>query len=190
MEEFLVTACFEERECKEPRIVFTVPLPGIKPVFMSMNVTEYGRDNFGIVIVDSQKFLRLWRSDPRSARRWEADGTPETWPNDDKYSQAIDGFSHGRENPVPLADVSYETAIRTLVTHKFLWLGKNEHQEQTQYVAFTNGITRTIWLLTHGCAAFPVKCGMSSAPELFRAAGAKGTSFQTVGELAEVAPHA
>ncbi|MFA5266202.1 MAG: hypothetical protein WC378_20455, partial [Opitutaceae bacterium] len=89
----MVTACLEEREWKESRIVFTVPLPEMKPVFMSMNVTEYGRDNFGIVIVDAQKFLRLWRLDPHSIHRAEANGTPETWPYDYKYNLAVEGFS-------------------------------------------------------------------------------------------------
>lgn len=157
---------------------------------MSINVTEYGRDHFGIVIVDAEKFLHLWRSEPNSIHQAEANGSPETWPNDYKYSRAVDGFSHGRENPVPLADISYGTATHTSVTHKFLSFGRNERQEQIQYVSFTNGITRTIWLLTQGCVAFPVKCGMPGARELFRVAAAEGTSFHTVGELAEVAPHA
>ena len=157
---------------------------------MSMNISEYGMDNFGIVIVDAQKFLSLWRADPYSPHQVEANGTPETWPNDYKYSHAVEGFSHGRENPVPLADVSYGAAIRTSVSYKFLRFGRSERQEQVEYVAFTNGITRTIWLLTHGCAAFPVKCGMSSARELFLAAAAEGTSFHSLAELAEVTPHA
>ena len=157
---------------------------------MSMNISEYGMDNFGIVIVDAQKFLSLWRADPYSPHQVEANGTPETWPNDYKYSHAVEGFSHGRENPVPLADVSYGAAIRTSVSYKFLRFGRTERQEQIEYVAFTNGITRTIWLLTHGCAAFPVKCGMSSARELFLAAAAEGTSFHSLAELAEVTPHA
>jgi hypothetical protein len=186
----LVTACLEERKWKEPRIVFTIPLPEREPVFMSMNIIEYGRENFGIVIVDAQKFLRLWRADPRSARRAEADGTPEAWLNDPKYSDAVDGFSHGKENPVPLADVSCNTATRTSVTHKFLRFGRTERQERIQYVALGNGITRTIWLLTQGCVAFPVKCGMSSARELFLAAAVEGTSFHSLAELAEVTPHA
>lgn len=186
----LVTAFLEKREWREPRIIFTVPMPEREPVFMSMNISKYGRENFGIVIVDAQKFLRLWRADPYGFHRAEANGTPETWPNDYKYSRAVDGFSHGRGNPVPLADVSCETATRTLVKYRFLRFGRSERQEQIQYVAFTNGITRTIWLLTHGCVAFPVKCGMSSARELFLAAAAEGTSFHSLAELAEGAPHA
>ncbi|MCK9386647.1 MAG: hypothetical protein M0Q15_18710 [Nevskia sp.] len=157
---------------------------------MSTSITDYRKKNFGIVIVDAQKFLRLWRADPYGLHRAEANGTPETWPNDYKYDRAVDGFSHGRENPVPLADVSYGKAIRTSVTYKFLRFCRNERQDEVEYVAFTNGITRTIWLLTQGCVAFPVKCGMSCARELFGAAAAEGTSFHLLGELAEVAPHA
>ena len=154
---------------------------------MSMAITEYGRDNFGIIIVDAEKFLHLWRSEPNSIHRAEANGSPETWPHDYKYHWAVDGFSHGRVNPVPLADISYGTATRTSVTHKFLGFGRSERQEKIQYISFTNGITRTIWLLTQGCAAFPVKCEMSGARELFRVAAAEGTSFHTIGELAAVA---
>lgn len=153
---------------------------------MSMNVSEYGRDNFGIVIVDAQKFLGLWRADPRRQHEAKTNGMPDTWPNDYKYSQAVEGFSHGRDNPVPLADVSFIASIRTSVSYKFLQFGRSERQEKVEYVAFTNGITRTIWLLTHGCAAFPVKCGMSCARELFLAAGAKGTSFHSLAELADM----
>lgn len=156
---------------------------------MSINVTEDKKDHFGIVIVDAEKFLRLWRSVPNGIHRAVANGSPKTWSYDYKYHCAVDGFSLGRENPVPLANVSYETATRPSVTHKFLWFGRNERQEQIQYIS-VDDITRTIWLLTQGCVAFPVKCGISSAHELFRVAGAAGTSFHTVGELAELAPHA
>lgn len=186
----MVSACLEKRVGREPRIVFTVPLPEREPVFMSMNISEYGRDNFGIVIVDAQKFLDLWRADPRGPHRDVAYGTLETWPNDYKYSRAVEGFSEGRENPVPLADVAYGAATQKYVSYKFLRFGRTERQEQVEYVAFTNGITRTIWLLTNGCAAFPVKCGMSSARDLFLAAAAEGTSFHSLAELAEVTPHA
>lgn len=186
----MVIACLEERDWEEPRIVFTVPLPQKGPVFMSMRITDYGRDNLGIVIVDARQFLGLWRSEPNSSHREVANGSPATWLHDDKYSRAAEGFSHGRENPVPLADISYGTVTRTSVTQKWLRFGGSEHQEQIQYVAFSDGITRTIWLLTQGCLAFPVKCRMPDARELFRIAAAEGTSFHTVGELAKTATRA
>lgn len=168
-------------------VVFTVPLPDRPPVFMSMKVTEYNNDKTGIVIVDSEKFLELWRNEPFSIHSTEANGNPQTWPNDYKYEYAVEGFSFGYDNPVPLAYVSHSTATRILVSYKFLWLGKTEHHEQYHYVSFTNGITRTIWLLTQGCTAFPIACEMPGARELYRVAAAPNTHFYTVGELAEAA---
>lgn len=178
-----VTHCVKDRQWRFPRIVFTVPLPEREPVFMSMDISEYGNENFGVVIVDAQKFLRLWRSDPYGHHRTEANGTPETWPNDYKYSDADAGFSRGIESPVPLADISYGEATRKLLVYKFLRLVKSERQERIQYISLTNGVTRTIWLLAHGCLAFPVKCEISCARELFFAAAAEGTSFHLLAEF-------
>ncbi len=152
---------------------------------MSIEVSDYGRENYGIVVVDAEKFLRLWRAEPNSIHRAEANGTPETWPSDYKYKYAVDGFSHGRENPVPLADVCFGTAVRTTVSYRYLCFGRRERHEQFSYVAFNNGITRTIWLLTQGCTSFPVKCEVSSARGLFLIAGAEGTEFRSLGELAQ-----
>lgn len=149
------------------RLVFAVPLPRRDPVFMSMGVSECEKKRYGIVIVDSEKFLQLWRSDPRPARNYEADGSPETWPNDHKYKDADARFYDGPKNPVPLAYVTCGTA------------------RQVKYATFTDGITRTIWLLTQGCAAFPVKCDLASAKDLFLLAGVEGGGFYTVRDLAE-----
>ncbi|BBF65513.1 hypothetical protein F6A13_02775 [Acidithiobacillus sp. 'AMD consortium'] len=171
-------------------VVFTVPLPNRPPVFMSMKVTEYNKDKSGVVIIDPEKFLELWRNEPHSIHRSEANGTPQTWPHDRKYGHAAEGFSHGFDNPVPLAYVSHGISTRTIVSHRFLWFGKSVRHEQFHYVGFTNGITRTIWLLTQGCTAFPVECEMPGARELHRVAAAPNTHFYTVGELAEVASHA
>ncbi|MNJ87968.1 hypothetical protein D3C87_55040 [compost metagenome] len=182
----MVTAFLEKHEWKEPRLVFTVPLPAREPVFMSMNVTDYGKKNFGIVIVDAQKFLRLWRAERRKTYREGANGTPKTWPNDYKYHGAAKGFSHGRENPVPLAHISFLPLSQPSVICKLLNLVRPERQNQSHYIAFSDGITRTIWLLTQGCVAFPVKCGMSSALQLFEAAGAEGTSFHSLADLIEI----
>jgi hypothetical protein len=168
-------------------VTFAVPLPNHPPVFMSMKVTEYSKDKSGVLIVDAAKFLELWRNEPYSIHSLEAQGNPKTWPNDRKYGSAVEGFSFGCDNPVPLAYASHGTAIRSTVSYKFLWFGKNVREERYHYVGFTNGITRTIWLLTNGCAAFPIECEMPGARELYRVAAAPNTNFYTVGELAEAA---
>lgn len=180
----MVTIQIGESIWGEPRIIFTVPLPNQDPVYMSMKITDYDKEHFGVVIVDSEKFLRLWRAEPNSIHRNVANGSPETWPSDYKYGRAVDGFSHGRKNPVPLAYVSYGTRMQTETSDRFLRFGKCEHKEQIEFAAFTNGITRTIWLLTQGCLAFPVQCNLRGARQLFQSAAAEGTSFYTLDELA------
>ncbi|WP_215730294.1 plasmid fertility inhibition factor family protein [Alkalispirochaeta alkalica] len=157
---------------------------------MSMKITEYNNDKSGVVIVDAEKFLGLWRNEPYSIHSAEANGNPQTWPNDRKYGAAAEGFSFGHDNPVPLAYVSHDIATRTIVSYKFLWFGKSVRYEKFHHVGFTNGVTRTIWLLTQGCMAFPIECEMPGARELHRVAAAPNTHFYTVDELAEAASHA
>lgn len=173
----LVTTSIEKRIGYYPRLVFSVPLPDRDPVFMSMNIAEDGQEQHAAVIVDAQRFLALWRADPYGYHKHEAHGTPETWPSDYKYMEAADGFAPGREDPVPLAEVNLNHHIDTIVSYKFLRFGKTVRKERLDCVTFSNGITRTIWLLSHHCAAFPVECDLRSAPELFKLAGAAGTSF-------------
>jgi hypothetical protein len=170
-------------------VVFTVPIPDRPPVFMSMKVTEYKAEESGVVIVDADKFLALWRNEPHSIHRAVANGNRQTWPNDRKFEDAARGFSHGYENPVPLAYISHGVSTRTNVSYKFLRFGKRTSTEEFHHVGFTNGITRTIWLLSHGCTAFPIECEMPGARELHRVAGAPNTPFYTVGELAAAAAH-
>ena len=187
MRDQMVTTCLEKRFGHDPRLVFTVPLPEREPVFMKLNISEGGQDNCGLVIVDAAKFLALWRADPTELHKAEANGSPETWPSDYKYKDADDGFAPGRENPVPLAEVNLNHHIDTITSYKFWRFGKTVRKQRLDCIAFTNGITRTIWLLSHHCAAFPVQCDLNSAPELFKLAGAAGTSFHTIAEWAELA---
>ena len=183
----MIITHIEKCEWSDSKIVFTIPLPNLSPVFMSVDITEYGKENTGIVIVDADKFVNLWRSAPNNMHAEEANGSPTTWPNDYKYHHAEKGFSHGRGNPVPLADISYGESMRTPLVHAPPGIRMGECSEKIPYIAFTNGITRTIWLLSHGCSAFPVKCRMPGAQGLYHAAAAEGTSFHTLGEFAKIA---
>lgn len=182
---------FGIKECGGSQsVVFTIPLPNRPPVFMSTEVTRSKENESGIVIVDARKFLELWRNDTYIAHKPIANGTPQTWLNDRKYGHAAQGFSSGYDNPVPLACISHGMATRTIISYKFLWFGKNAYHEQYHYVTIANGITRTIWLLTKGCTAFPVKCQMPGARELYKMAAAPSTHFYTESELAEAVSHA
>ncbi len=163
--------------------IFSVPLGDREPVFMSVAETPYENEQRGVVIVEARKFLALWRADPSSLHREIARGNPDTWRTDRKFNDAAKGFSEGLTNPVPLARVGYSDREHTSVSYKFLWFGRQEHTRQVRYISFINGVTRMIWLLSHGCEAFPVECPMPDALSLHRAASVAGTRVFTVRDV-------
>lgn len=139
-----------------------------------------------IVEVDATKFLDLWRS-PLSSHHEIAMGTPATWPDDYKYHWSEKHFVEGRMNPVPLAQVScrVETIERRVGLRRFLGLTAlcQDQRIDVPSLHFTDGVTRTIWLLTNGAAHFPVQCSSKEAPLLQKLVGTAGTRFRTVAEL-------
>jgi hypothetical protein len=163
--------------------IFSVPLAGRKPVFMCVVETPYENEHRGVVMVDARKFLKLWRASPEGLQRDIARGNLQTWRQDRKFTSAAEGFSEGLANPVPLAQVGYAEVKQTSVSYKFLRFGRHKQTRHFRYVSFIDGITRTIWLLSHGCEAFPVECPMSSAPNLHRAASVAGTRVFTVRDV-------
>ena len=103
---------------------------------MKKAVCRTDDDEFFIVLVDRMRFESVWfkggdRVVPELAR-----GNELVWRKDYKFHLAEKGFSHGIKNPVGLACL----------------------QANSQYpqVSFTDGITRTIWLLANGASLFPV----------------------------------
>lgn len=158
----MVQFCIEIINDCEKKVIFTIPLPGRNPAFMSIAITKYEMEHRGVVIVDSGKFLKLWRSNPNSDQQSLANGSPDAWRKDSKYKEADMGFSVGRTNPIPLATIFYSPT--------------------PSYVAIADGTTRTIWLLAHNCLAFPIKCDLSDGPELFLLAAVEETLFYTIGE--------
>jgi len=130
-------------------------------------------NNRAVVIMDSEKFLRLWRNDTYEAHLHLSRGNPVSWMTDYKYKDAGIGFSEGKENPVPLAEIDFETRPN----NRFL---SALSLKQSEYVSFTNGVTRTIWLLCNGADSFPVEVSAESADSLRKAAGsAAHQSFTT-----------
>lgn len=151
-------------------VVFEVLISKGRTVYMSASETNYENDNRAIVIVNAKKFLDLWKNDPHSEHHKIANGNPATWRRDKKYLDAERGFGYGESNPVPLANASFFEA--------------NPIVSSRQYIRFTNGVTRTIWLLTNDCLEFPVECSLSGGAEgLYKAIGTNGTSFNTVADI-------
>jgi hypothetical protein len=171
----------EKRDGTTRTAIFSVSLADREPVFMSVAETPYENEHRGVVMVEARKFLKRWRADPTDQEI--ARGNPRTWRQDRKFTAAAEGFSYGFTNPVPLAQVEYAEGKRLSVSYTFLRFGRKEHIRHVRYLSFINGITRTIWLLSHGCEAFPVECRMPAALKLHRVASVAGTRVFTVRDV-------
>ena len=51
------------------------------------------------------------------------------------------------------------------------------------YVAFTDGVMRTLWLAAYAAKSFPVECAVNDAEALQRLAGTAGSCWFSVAEL-------
>jgi hypothetical protein len=169
------------------KAVFEVLTADVRPVYMSVQRTPFRNAERCVVIVDSRKFLELWRRDPYLTHAEVSGGNPDTWVQNYKYPAAERGFSYGLANPVPLAEVVCQTHVQRDAMWKrrypFFRVCIGVKESRFDYVAFINGITRTIWLLVHGTKYFPVECDVSGAEALARAAGYDGPEYQTVEAL-------
>lgn len=154
---------------RESGIRFTVPLPNRAPVYMCANPPHFMRETSVVVLVQTQKFLELWQNDPFCCFKDLAFGSESTWRNDYKFERAEKGFAQGIDNPVPLAQVSCCMQI----------------EEINPSLGFTNGITRTLWLLANECPVFPVECNLPGARQLQELAGMPDTSVLTMEKLLE-----
>lgn len=133
-------------------VVWEIPIDtGV--VYMKYEPTRYVGST-KVVMVDSRIFYDLWLRTPHS----HAVPYPKL-AYDYKFESAVDGFSKGRGNPVPLAVVGVHTALGA------------------PGIGFTNGITRTMYLLHHLADAFPVRADSSDL--LFELAGVGITPAET-----------
>ena len=177
-----------QRELFGVKAVFKIELKNSKNVYMSTARTNCMNGERCIVIVDSEKFLELWRNEPYSIHSDISMGGPETWTNDRKYPHAEKGFSFGISNPVPLATIVCSSHIerKAIYERRYFVLKRmvGVDEQQLDYVSFINGITRTIWLLSHGAKYFPVECGIKDGAEkLSKIAGHGKNNFATVEQL-------
>ena len=153
-------------------LLFAVSLGNATRVHMSVIPAKYRVTGDRVVVVRADKFLALWRSDPRDSHRTLSHGTPESWRQYYKYQRAAEGFARGATDPVPLAEVSCEVDPRP-----------TKQSSAVAYALFSNGITRTIWLLSHGCEAFPVLSPPPDADLLHESAGLSAYTFNELKSL-------
>lgn len=140
---------------------------------------------WAVVEVDPAWFLQLWCR-PGSSHPDVAYQSPATWPLDRKFPWPDRHFGQGCANPVPLATVSCKLRrLETPVWHRWLLWKVLARVDVTEHpvLTFTDGVTRTIWLLTHGVTAMLVKCAMADAARLQALAGVDGGQPVAVGTL-------
>jgi hypothetical protein len=166
-------------------VLFQIDLPRNDPVYMSFELQRNMDQRWAVVVVDSAKFLELWKNEPYPIHRESSYGNEHTWRADRKFHYAEKGFAQGRHNPVPLAYVSYAVTEQHEVSYRIKWLryGPTTTSQMVPHVGFTNGITRTIWLLANGCTSFPICCDLPGAVELHRLAGVEGFQVLRISEL-------
>jgi hypothetical protein len=170
------------------KAIYEIELKKHENVYMSVAKTNHMNDERCVVIVDSEKLLELWRREPYGIHSDISMGNIETWKNDRKYLHAEKGFSFGISNPVPLANIVCHKNIESkpVYERRYLFFKKIVRFEERKYdyVAFVNGITRTIWLLAHGAKCFPIECGIKEgAGRLAEVAGYGNNAFTTVEKL-------
>lgn len=136
--------------------VWRVSIPDQPARFMSVSSGAIDQEVF-VVHLDAERFYYAWlKASPIIYRRQPSDCIcRDRMPNDYKYKWAVDGFSHGQSNPVPLAEA-----------------GAHIDYNGRLSIGFTNGVTRTFWLLANRCPAFPVEVyGEKSARLIHEVAG-------------------
>lgn len=146
--------------------VCDIPLRNGETAYMRLN-GELSSDR-AVVVCDPGRFLQMWKL---SGRRPDVLACESDWTRDYKFAEAVKGFSYGADNPVPLAQVTFRwniSAARFLTRRLGKW--RNGFEEKP-FLDFSNGITRTIWLLHNGARYFPVECSKAEAYAFHTAVG-------------------
>lgn len=137
--------------------VWKIHVPNQPPRFMRLDHVPANSDRH-VVMVDADRFYRAWLN-----RAAEVDNHLRTdecvlradMTRDYKYSGAVEGFDPQARTAVPLA-----------------WCHCRLGSDGQPRISFTNGVTRTFWLLANHAESFPVLVsGADEAQELHRVAG-------------------
>lgn len=135
--------------------VWRLPVPGESDAYMATEAGGADHDLF-VVPVSGAAFNRLWLGGGlNSQERPDGCRLRAELATDSKFRHAVAGFAEGEGNPVPLPRVSLT------------------RENGTPSVRFSDGVTRTFWLLANSVAAFPVVvAGEQQAAALASLAGA------------------
>lgn len=131
---------------------FKIPLRAGRFAYMEQALSDTSESH--IVIADRHRFLSAWRNNPNSIVPELSRGDESAWRRDRKFHEAEKGFSHGAGNPVPLADPHCRFIL--------------DQGLPVPALGFTNGITRTIWLLANGAERFPLHADNHRSAQLLQ----------------------
>lgn len=137
--------------------VWEIEISGGRKCYMSAQ-GGYPDSTDCVVWVDGDRFYEAWRRSSRDAgsRTQFIVGERSELHRDYKFHWAAACFEQSRASPVPLAQVC-----------------ANPPGSGFESICFTDGITRTIWLLANEAIAFPMQIyGLESALRLHALAGA------------------
>jgi hypothetical protein len=132
-------------------------------VFLYVSGGYPSDSNCAVVEVDAVRFLKVWRH-PRSSHSDVAHRTVTGWRQDSKYASIDDAFQRSEVCPLPLPE-----------------LGLSSRTEPC--IGFTDGVTRTLWLLANGARAFPVICSLPEAAAIYMMAGTPTSRVLPVAQL-------
>jgi hypothetical protein len=122
-----------------------------------------------VVLVDADRFYRAWLNRPMPVNDLHGtDGCPlrADMPKDRKYASAVEGFDLEARTAVPLANVHCQRA---------------ENGEPR--IMFTNGITRTYWLLANQAESFPVLVSNATEAQALHEAAGVGPGPQRAADV-------
>lgn len=120
--------------------IWEIVVPGMKPCYMQLKASQ-GKQESYVVRVDGDKFFRAWLTGSGIGQWKERDACEprHRLSEDHKYRWPAEHFPQGISNPVPLADSSI-----------------NRDSRGKLGVSFTDGVTRTKWLIANRAESFPV----------------------------------
>lgn len=183
------TIFIEQLECTlQNYLIFEFQTKDNRMIYMRHSIFQSPSDEVKLVFVQAENFLTMWRNMQYPQEPHLSWGSEDEWRRDYKFHYAEKGFSFGRINPVPLAEISCKEYIKRIPIYekRLLWFDKliGYSEEYISECSFINGITRTIYLLANGIKQFPVYVyGKSNAILLAKHAGITPSSFYDLTEL-------
>lgn len=145
--------------------IWNIPVDGPVSAYMKVTRSNYQNGKRFVVVVSAREFYAFWRAVEilKGSQSQLRPPALDDIPMDRKWKWQAQCWEPGKDNPVPLANIGF---------HKRHGIG------------FVDGITRTLWLLYHRAASFPMEVyGRETADKLHEFFGDPAWSVTSVADL-------